>query len=173
MEPKRVPRVRKNDLVFQVWIPSVIFQVLYSKFYILGFVFQGFIFQCLYSRLDIPSFIFQVLYSKLDIQRVIFQVYIPFLFFFLELYFKFYILGFIFQGLYSRCYIPGYSKFHILGFILQGLYSRFIFQVSYSRFSIPSFIFQVQKGVFFRTTCLCAVKSVVLGTVAGRPKASG
>ena len=51
-------RFNIERIVFQVWIPSFISQVLYSKFYILGFIFQGFIFQCLYSRLDIPSFIF-------------------------------------------------------------------------------------------------------------------
>ena len=86
----------------------------------------------------------QVLYSRLYIERIVFQVWLPsFIFQVLYSKFKFYILGFIFQDLYSRCYIPGYSKFHILGFILQGFYSRCISQVAYSRFSIPSFIFQV------------------------------
>ena len=51
-------RLYIERIVCQVWIPSFLFQVLCSKFYIIGFIFQGFIFQCLYSRLDIPSFIF-------------------------------------------------------------------------------------------------------------------
>ena len=45
--------------------------------------------------------------------------------------------------------------------------------VFWSMLRYPSYIFQVLTGVLFRTNCLCAMRSVIHGTVAGRPKASG
>ena len=97
----------------------------------------GFIFWVLYSKLYVLSFICHNLYPK---------SYTP------SLYSSLFLPGFVFQVVYSKAYIPSfifqawYSNIYILGFICQGLYSRIIFQVSYSRFCSPGFLFQVLDG---------------------------
>ena len=77
-DPKRIPRVRKTDpevqvlysglcierIVFEVWIPRFICQVLYSKFYIRGVLYSKVSIPGVYSKFHVLGFLFLALYSK-------------------------------------------------------------------------------------------------------------